>query len=129
MKGTQIFNGQNQIKPYGFHEKHVSTLLAQEDEQQSIPGLTGMAKLFMQVKKIPGIWQFMVFEILEVDNMNIRALANQLDVSQRTVKRILSNNTKTPSLKTCFQLFTMHAQLRPERYLEKEGGDIDLELH
>ena len=75
-----------------------------------------MASLYSSMREIHGIWQIMVYELLEKENNSIKRIAADLRVSPRTVKRILGGQTSKPSIRTSYNLFEMHAKACPESY-------------
>jgi hypothetical protein len=78
--------------------------------------ILSMAKLFGHLRRAQGVWQTLVYELLEVEGVDIDAIAGELRVSPRTIKRILAFTTRRPNIKTSFKLFKLHAQWRTDRY-------------
>ncbi len=75
-----------------------------------------MATLFSKLRCVDGIWQLMVYELLEEQGYSVKRIAYELTVSERTIKRLLNGETSKPSIRTSYKLFCIHAKLRKASY-------------
>ncbi len=122
MKGQQISDDIQLRDLSGFKDP---TMTSGEETQS----LLAMAQLYGRLRAKKGIWQMLVYELLELNQVNINKIAHEVGVSSRTIKRILSSHTQQPSIKTSFKLFFMHSKLRRDRYRVLENGAVEIDTH
>lgn len=84
--------------------------------------LMAMVRYFGRLRKAAGVWPLMIHEILSFPDYNIGRLAQETQLSTRTLKRILCNKTQLPNFQTSYRLFHLHYRLCPHHYVHTEEG-------
>lgn len=82
----------------------------------SEPTLFSEASNYARMRHLEGVWQFMVYDLLERQNHSVKRIAGALCVSPRTIKRILGGQTSNPSIRTSKRLHDLHSMICPEGY-------------
>ena len=72
------------------------------------PVLLSLAKIYGKIRHIPGIWQQMATDIIQVEDNDILSVAHEMHVTTRTIRRIVAKQTRMPSIETSFKLFMLH---------------------
>ncbi len=57
-----------------------------------------------------------VEDILLTKGYSLERLAEEMGVTEKTIRRLLLRSTRTPRFETSFRLFYLHFRLRPDRY-------------
>ena len=108
----------------------VSPQLARLARDSNHPySLMAMAKLYGHLRAKPFVWQAMIYELMEAHHYTINQLSDEINVSARTIKRILDNQTQNPCINTSFRLFFLHTRKCPERYLQVGPEQLEMAQH
>ena len=91
--------------------------ISSEDKTPTLP-LLSIAMLYGQLRGTPKIWQLILADLLKSQQLNIEDIACYLAINPRTIMRILSGDTKIPSIETSFKLFRLHVIQYLTRYTE-----------
>ena len=79
--------------------------------------LLALAKKYGQVRRVPHIWQYIINDLLQWKHMNFLCIAKELNVTPKTLSRILRQETKQPAIETGLRLLFLHMRHCKDRYL------------
>jgi AraC-like DNA-binding protein len=80
-----------------------------------------------KLRKIPGVWSIMLVDIINTTNKTIAEVATQLDLSARTLRRLLNGATAMPAIKTSYKIFLLHLQHCGHKYKPVVNSDPSAE--
>ena len=118
MQSLVRLKNQFQVKktsPYSLRAKQEDYLLPSKQMLLSLASLHG------QLRHVPQIWQIIINDLSQKQHLTMTELANKIDVSTRTLKRLVASETMRPSLSTGLRLLLLHMQLCPAWYRKHLG--------